>query len=757
MWKDRVAGKASWCSLGPAILQLGFGSALLLLAACGTDPKGEEHAPSDSADSPTPVLADLAWQVVGAEPAENLLMIVVDGLRSGDWPEETLPHLARLLREGRAFPHHVVDSMGSQGQMASLLTGLSAVDHGVGSMHERGRSFVSPTLPWWPGTLEASGWGTLASVGTPQFGPQVGGMERGFETFLEPALLPGSFRPGELVDMVVQEAWGAALSEPTPFAALLHLADFQNPGKVPTPAVLRAAQATLQTWSSRYPALAQSAQQVGQGPEGFEEVRRALGRLRGSEVLQEFHEAVYRGQLADLDALVGRYLLDLENAGRLQDTVVALVSLRGSHLGARPTDGPAFAPEIARAPLVLWAPGRVQPGVHAGLVPTHEVPRRLFALLGRNLNDVNESFGFHREPTERDSHVVWTADFSRRAVFGTELHSEENAAAGWVTVSQSGQTLMAREGLPEAAQASWRSVDMAIQSGLSGWSMRLEFDVPQGEQLSLRWRWTENRSKGLTTSGESTVQNLYDRRTHGRAILQGRGFLEWETPRREEPLVLEWERSGDGPEWIAAQPDDSGEGQDGPLLWLLPRPPAEGTGVPSESDTSASEVRFRRDSGLWTRILVGGEPGRSVEVLSALVPGARVVGAQSPELEITTDAAHRVDGVPSRLDALHLFAPTPINTQFKELPSHQLAMAIQVDGLWTHPWQWQVQGVESVPGRASLYVPDWWPGVTESLNEGWRLHPGMSLRRLPKQRSLTPRQGLSEAAHEYVRSMGKGE
>lgn len=276
------------------------------------------------------------------------------------------------------------------------------------------------------------------------------------------------------------------------------------------------------------------------------------------------------------------------------------------------------------------------------------------------------------------------------------------------------------------------------------WGLQLDFDLPAGESVALRWRLLEGRTRQVLPLGEGAVEDLWVRRQSGRATLRGRGSLRWETTRREVPMVLAWE----APEPLYAQ-------SEGPRAWILPSSAksdeAQSEGVGSQSDPS--QARVLRDSGIWTRLLIAGEPDRPVEVLTGLV---RTDGTTTPSestLEITTDANHEVAAIPGRQDGLRLVASTPLNTQFKESPPYQLAMAVHWNGRWLLPIDFG-QPQSGTP-QAELYLPDWWPGMTETLEDGWTLRPGMVLRRT--QMGPGERRALSAEAREYVQHMGKGE
>jgi|GEM_PF-3784976 len=673
--------------------------------------------------------------VVGVTPARDLVVIAVDGLRLGAWPAGEYPHLAALLREGRGYPNHIAQSTGAQAQLATLLTGLAPIEHGVGSVHERGRTFLTPSLRNFAQAWQASGGQTLASVALPQYGPQVGGMDVGFDVFAAPDVLAEAVRDSERVHMVAQEEWRAALPRSKPLFALWHVADFLPAGLRATTAVTHRVQEALRALLPQYPGLAQATEEVVKGPEAFESVRRALLRQRGSIVYQRFLEAVYAGQLQDLDAFVGTVMSELEAANRLASCAVVLVSLRGSQLGTTNPDGPALAPEILRAPLLVWAPGRIQPGQDERLLTTRDVAWLMGRWTGR---------AFGEDPGRPAAVRVCDASMTRWASFGPTLQMEQNSAAGSLSFDRVGAPLLGPERLSKDEQAEWAALEADLQRPVPAFGYQLEFDLPPDQIVEVSWRTLEGRYRGAhlepAAQGPKSAQLGRSTPMAGRATLQGQGTLWIETYQREEPLVLGW--SGATGPAICDQ---------GPRLWVLGAPQGELL-------ETTPEIQWLRDGGVWTRIWAQGASDRGLRLWTALVPAYQDMGRLESELEWTTGPNEEVEWIPGRTSGAELVSRTPINCQFKEPPDHALAIALQIDGTWVAP---EAMGLEQAAlftdGAGQVYLPDWWPGLTEGLDagEGWGLCPGLQLKRASQ--LAGEHRALPAGSMEFVQRLGRGE
>ncbi|MEM7310108.1 MAG: sulfatase [Planctomycetota bacterium] len=93
---------------------------------------------------------------------------------------------------------------------------------------------------------------------------------------------------------------------------------------------------------------------------------------------------VYDATLAELDELLSGLLARLEAAGALDNTIVVLTSDHGEHLGEHRLVGHRYSlyEGVLRVPLVLHAPGRVEPGRSDAPVTNMDLFPTLLALAG---------------------------------------------------------------------------------------------------------------------------------------------------------------------------------------------------------------------------------------------------------------------------------------------------------------------------------------------------------------------------------------
>jgi arylsulfatase A-like enzyme len=104
---------------------------LLLLVACG-----------GGSDGPTST-GQAAHGVVRRD-APTAIVVLVDGLRRDHlacygYGLDPAPNLSALAAEATVFDDPVAVTTGANGGLATLLTGQSPVQHGVGSLRHRGQ------------------------------------------------------------------------------------------------------------------------------------------------------------------------------------------------------------------------------------------------------------------------------------------------------------------------------------------------------------------------------------------------------------------------------------------------------------------------------------------------------------------------------------------------------------------------------------------------------------------------------------------
>ncbi len=158
--------------------------ALTVLALLPIGP-GFSSAPT-SAENPTPAAAD--------STSPDVVLISVDTLRAdrlgayGRSPTLT-PEMDRLASEGVVFARTLASSPWTLPSVASMLTGLSSLDHGAGAPLSSGLTFLRSPLEARFTTLAerfaAAGYRTRAVVSNPFLSVEMG-MAQGFEQFETP-------------------------------------------------------------------------------------------------------------------------------------------------------------------------------------------------------------------------------------------------------------------------------------------------------------------------------------------------------------------------------------------------------------------------------------------------------------------------------------------------------------------------------------------------------------------------------------------
>lgn len=701
---------------------IGWCAGLLALVGCGS---GEEAPQPGSTESQVEFKAD--------QPAKVLLVFAVHGFDRGDIDPAVAPNLARLQSEGARYPGHVIQSTGIQSQMASLFTGRGPLHHGVGSIHENGLTALADHEQTMAEFLSEQGFTTMASMALPQFGPEISGLHQGFDTYLGPGVLGDSLRRSDRVEMVLRSDLEQGLESGKPVFAWLQSADAMRPGLEPSQNIMKYAKARLKAMLPQNPGLAQSANLVDSSAGEFEEVRRAVLRARGSVVHKEFMRGVHEGQLADLDQVVGQCLEALDDAGRTADAAIALVATQGiapikqSELGAA-----IFPAAVVRAPVFVWSPSRVPQGTDTRVLSSRYVPDLLCDLLGFQFGDQNPW-----EPVVG----LWDAGFSRRALVSANLQLEENSAAGWLGFDDGGQAVTQPQGLSEAHGAQWLALQAAKETDPVRFGYELAFDCQA--PVTVRWQLVEGRYRQALLNPSEAGELGRKTPLSGSAILNGQGVLRIETYAREAPVV--WSLEG----LATAQ-----AARDQASLQVIRAP----YGPEFSESNPKGQVEVHRDAGIWTRVIVQGEPGRPVKIHAGLVPKKQNGTRRPTKLEWTVGFDDTVERLAGREDGALLHTKTPLNVQFKEVPGNTLSLSVQVDGHWLPTSEMSYEGKSLAPaGQRTIYTPGWWPGVTEALFEesGLQLGPGLSLRRfgpMPKER-----RALSPDASFLVSRLGRGE
>ncbi len=294
----------------------------------GGEPGGVAGETGTAGDVGAPGPADRGAGAAASAPSpadsqrgHNLLLITLDTLRADHLPAygydgvET-PVIDRLAREGVRFDRATTTVPVTLPAHASILTGTNPFTHGV---RNNGAFLLAESATTLAEVLSDSGYATGGFIGAVVLEAQFG-IAQGFETFDGLAQYQAASgdesgeRPGEVV---VDRAEEWIRDQQGPFFAWVHMYDPHDPYTPPEP------------YASRYP------------------------------------DQPYDGEIAYVDAMVGRLLQVLEETGIADRTLVVLTADHGEGLGDHGEQGHSFFiyDSTVRVPLIFWAPSTVPAGV----------------------------------------------------------------------------------------------------------------------------------------------------------------------------------------------------------------------------------------------------------------------------------------------------------------------------------------------------------------------------------------------------------
>ncbi len=303
--------------------------------------------------------AFVAWRSAREGRSFDVIVLTVESARAEAFGPETTPNIWRLAARGTRFAQHRGSSAWTAAGAVSILTGLSAFEHGI---HSRDQS-VPERWPLPLKDLAARGWragGLQSFMQIPNFAHLGLGLEAGVE-------------PRDWIE--------ARLRANEPYFLWYHYLPTHLPYN-PAPAFRPDWQALLPQGDE--PAAARlrtvmSAPVIPAGSVSFEASDRPAIR------------ALYLAGFRQFDAWFADFWKFLEARGRLERTIIVLTTDHGEELLERGQVGHASTTraghlheELVRLPLVIWAPpgrgfdARVveAPSTHADIMPT------LMSLLG---------------------------------------------------------------------------------------------------------------------------------------------------------------------------------------------------------------------------------------------------------------------------------------------------------------------------------------------------------------------------------------
>ncbi len=284
------------------------------------------------------------WLLACAEPEvpPSLLLVTLDTTRAdriGAYGREDAqtPTLDRLAREGVLFESAVAPTPITLPSHASILTGVAPPAHGV---RDNGLFSLRPEAELVSEVLRANGWRTGAFLGSAVLHP-THGLDQGFEVYSMPdrQLSSLGLEAQRTASRVLDDAlpWLASLPDDELFFAWVHFFDPHFPYQPPEP------------WlsSSGHP---------------------------------------YDGEIAFVDAQLGRLLEALEESGRARNLLVLVTADHGESAGDHGEDshGVFLYQSTLRVPLLLWGgPVAAAAGSRVeGHVSLLQIPATLLAFAG---------------------------------------------------------------------------------------------------------------------------------------------------------------------------------------------------------------------------------------------------------------------------------------------------------------------------------------------------------------------------------------
>ena len=286
---------------------------------------------------------------VSAAARPNVLVVCIDALRAdrlgayGASPSPS-PSLDALAGEGLTFTNATSVASWTKPSVPSILTGLYPDEHGVFDNSRTEVDRLADGHATLAQMLAQHGWRTGAFVENDQLARHLSGLDRGFSLYMEEA-----GEPPEISDRFLN--W-AALDAATPWFAYLHFFDPHFP-YAPDDFLFAADEAARLG--------ARTAHWDLRGEFWWlmrERVNRGAMRLDADAIADL--DRLYRLEIAEVDAVVGRMLGALDRAGVLDRTLVLVTADHGEGFLERGRMDHGYGPyrELLHIPLLVRLPGR---------------------------------------------------------------------------------------------------------------------------------------------------------------------------------------------------------------------------------------------------------------------------------------------------------------------------------------------------------------------------------------------------------------
>jgi arylsulfatase A-like enzyme len=354
----------------------------LLLERTVTTPRRWERAPVELAElagepleltlslaSPTPAAIGFwgapvvrARSSIGRRDLQGVVLIQADTLRPDHldvygYERETAPSLRRMAAEGALFRRCIAQGTWTKVSSPSILLSLYPSSHRIANFTDRLPDAATSLAE----VFRDAGFATL-SLSSVFFTGKLTNLQQGYEELHESTSLadPESSKTArEYVDRLLP--W-LELHRQDPFLVYLHVFDPHDPYRPPRP------YDTLFGDPSDHAEHERQAQEVRRFIEN--PLLRAFGMPSRAELAAAGFDPDayvahdrdwYDGSIRAMDVELGRVFEALRQLGLAESTLVVFTSDHGEEFleHGRTFHGQSVHGELARVPLVLWAPGRV--------------------------------------------------------------------------------------------------------------------------------------------------------------------------------------------------------------------------------------------------------------------------------------------------------------------------------------------------------------------------------------------------------------
>ena len=306
------------------------------------------------------------------------MLIVVDTLRAdrlGCLGSERglTPEIDALAAEGVLFESAHSHAPWSLPSLASLLSATLPPEHGAGGMLGTLHGLPREAVTLAEHFAEA-GWTTAAVTNVPYLSPRFGTLQ-GFQHWMGSSI--ESRREGRSARETTRAAlsWAGRQAHATagPLFLMVHYFDphavYDPPESFRPRASAPDGEASAPDGEAAAPDGEAAAPDIEEGEPilGTREhtLRLRLGELELDPELVRRAEPLYDGEVAFVDSEIGVLRRGLEELGLLEDAILVLTADNGEELLDHGSfeHGHTLYEELTRVPLILWAPGRLEPEV----------------------------------------------------------------------------------------------------------------------------------------------------------------------------------------------------------------------------------------------------------------------------------------------------------------------------------------------------------------------------------------------------------